>query len=55
MTNEQEKYLKARNDLIKALHSIGDLTEQQREQLAKEMFGVGAALQIKALLQNFRR
>ena len=31
MTNEQEKYLKARSDLIKAFKSFNDLTEQLLE------------------------
>lgn len=39
MTNEQEKYLKAKNDLIKAFKSFNDLTEQQKECLAKEIVG----------------
>lgn len=54
MSNEQVKYLKAKSDLIKALKSFSDLTEPQKECLAKELFGAGAVLQVKALLQNFR-
>ena len=36
MTNEQEKYLKAKNDLLKAFN---DLTEQQKKNFVKEVVG----------------
>ena len=39
MTPEEKKYIDAKTDLLKALKSIGDLTPQQQEQLAKELLG----------------
>lgn len=35
-----DKYEKARQDVIQALNSIGELKPWQREQLAKELLGV---------------
>lgn len=40
MTPEEKKYLDARTDVLKAAKSVGELTPQQREELAKELFGV---------------
>lgn len=39
MTQEQEKYMEAKHDALKAAKSFNELTPQQREQLAKELLG----------------
>ena len=55
MTNEQEKYLKARSDLIKAFKSFNDLTEQQKECLAKEIIGAEQFMVTCRILYEMRR
>lgn len=40
MTQEEKKYRDARNDLLKAAKSVRELTPKQKEELAKELFGM---------------
>lgn len=37
----KDPYENAKSDVLKALESVRKLTESQRRQLAKELFGVG--------------
>lgn len=55
MTYEEKKYVDARNDLIKALKSVYDLKPQQRENLARELFGAEAVhIVCNMMQQRFR-
>ncbi len=48
------KYEKAKKDLFQAMKSMQELTPQQRDQLAKEVFGLEAAAYIQRMMkQNF--
>lgn len=40
MTYEERQYLEAKRDVLKAAESVKKLTLQQREALAKEVFGM---------------
>lgn len=53
MANDYEKYLKARKDLIDALHSFNDLHPLQKEQLTKELFGAGAVVAIQDIVRRY--
>lgn len=41
MTEEQKKYNDARDDVLKAIKSVNELTFQQQEQLFKELMAIG--------------
>lgn len=54
MTQEQEKYIEAKHDALKAAKSFNELTLQQREQLAKELLGAEVfAAMCKMMRQYF--
>lgn len=53
MTETEKKYFDAKNDLIKAYHSISKLEPWQRDQLAKELLGVEAAVSMYNLMQKY--
>ena len=42
-----DRYQQAKNDLIKALKSCGELTPQERERLLSEIFGAEIVAQLK--------
>ena len=39
LSEEEKKYLKAKEDILQAARSISELTTQQQEQLIKDLFG----------------
>lgn len=47
-----DKYEKAKKDFIQAMKSTQELTPQQRDQLAKELFGIEAVLYIQRMMQR---
>ncbi len=47
----EDKYGKARMHVIQAMKSMQELTPQQREQLAKELFGIEAVAYIQSMIQ----
>lgn len=47
-----DRYRQAKNDLIKALKSCGELTPQERECLAGELFGVANVALLKDILNR---
>ena len=51
---DNQKYLKAKYDIIQAMKSIQDLSDYQKEQLSKELFGAELFYQFKRLLENYR-
>lgn len=52
MTETEKKYFEAKNDLIKAFKSVNELEPFQKEQLAKELFGVNAAITICNIMRQ---
>ncbi len=55
MTEAEKKYSDARNDIIKALHSIGKLEPWQREMLAKELWGAETAVTMHNIYNKMMR
>ena len=53
MTEEERKYIDAKNDILKALKSINELTPLQRQQLAQELFRVDAFLSAYNAVQHY--
>lgn len=51
MDKQQEKYDKAKEDILKAAKSISELTQQERVQLAQELFGVATVAELYRMLQ----
>jgi len=47
------KYKKAKMDLLQAMMSIGELSPQEREQLATELFGVEKVAAVCNLMQRY--
>ena len=47
-----DRYQQAKNDLIKALKSCGELTPQERERLVGELFGVANVALLKDILNR---
>lgn len=48
-----DKYEKARQDVMQALDSIGELELWQREQLAKELMGVEAVAAMYYMMRQY--
>lgn len=55
MTEEEKKYVDAKNDILKALKSINELTPQQRQQLAKELLCADAFITAYNTMQHYFR
>ena len=53
MSEEEKKYVDARNDILKAMKSIEDLNPQQREQLAKELLGIETFTAICKIMMQY--
>lgn len=53
MSEEEKKYVVARNDILKAMKSIEDLNPQQRERLAKELLGIEAFTAICKIMMQY--
>lgn len=51
----QNKYEKARQDILQALNSIQKLTPQEQQQLAYELLGVNAVNSFIALINQINR
>ena len=52
MSEEEKKYRNARKDVLQAAKSISELTEQQQEQLVKELFGATAVVTMYRIMQQ---
>jgi hypothetical protein len=52
MTYDQQKYLEAKNDILKAAKSINDLTPQQRVQMAQELFGTEVVVNMCKMMRQ---
>lgn len=48
-----DKYAKARQDVMQALNSMRELEPWQREQLAKELFGVEKVAAMYHIMQQY--
>jgi len=48
-----DKYLKAKMDLIQALHSYGELSPYEQECLIREIFGVANVATAYDILKNW--
>ena len=53
MSEEEKKYVDARNDILKAMKSIEDLNPQQRERLAKGLLGIEAFTAICKIMMQY--
>ena len=53
MSEEEKKYVDARNDILKAMKSIEDLNPQQRERLVKELLGIEAFTAICKIMMQY--
>ena len=53
MSEEEKKYLKAKEDILQAAKSISELTEQQQEQLVKDLFGATAVVTMYRIMQPY--
>lgn len=54
LENESKrKYDKAKQDVLQAAKSIDELTPQQREQLARELFGAKAVITMCHIMQQY--
>ena len=51
--NTDRNYEKAKQDVLQAAKSIDELTPQQREQLAKDLFGVSTVLTMYHLMRQY--
>lgn len=47
-----DKYEKARDDLIEAIKSFDELSQQQQKKLVGEVFGYGAVVYIQKLMRR---
>lgn len=52
MIQEEKKYVDARNDVLKAMKSVGDLTPQQKKNLVYELFGSEVAHTLYNIMQQ---
>ena len=52
MTEQEEKYVKARKDLLEAAKSLNELTQQQQYDLAQELFG---SAMVARMIQRWNR
>lgn len=52
MSEEEKKYLKAKEDILQAAKSFSDLSPQWQEQLSKELY---EAAKVLAMCQILRR
>ena len=50
-----DKYEKAKLDLVQAMKSIGELTPEQQQRLATEVFGAARVATAYSLMQRFRK
>lgn len=48
----KEKYEKARKDVFQAIKSLQELTPQQQEQLANEIFGCESVAHMQRIMQQ---
>ncbi|MBR3954794.1 MAG: hypothetical protein IKJ63_04915 [Clostridia bacterium] len=48
-----EEYQKAKTDLFQALYSFSKLSDRQKEQLAKEIFGASQVNFVIKIMQGF--
>ena len=51
--NTDRNYEKAKQDVLQAAKSIDELTPQQREQLARELFGGKAVITMCHIMQQY--
>ena len=51
--NTDRNYEKAKKDVLQAAKSIDELTPQQREQLAKDLFGASTVLTMYHLMRQY--
>lgn len=51
--DDEQKYEKAKKDVLQAAISIGDLTPSLQEQLAKELFGTATVLAMYRMMKRF--
>ena len=51
--NTDRNYEKAKQDVLQAAKSIDELTPQQREQLAKDLFGASTVLTMYHLMRQY--
>ena len=51
--NPDRNYEKAKQDVLQAAKSIDELTPQQREQLAKDLFGASTVLTMYHLMRQY--
>ncbi len=50
-----DKYLKAKQDLLQAIKSIGELCPQQRRHLAEELFGIQKVLIFEKVFSHYMK
>lgn len=50
---EEEKYINAKNDVLKAIKSIKDLTPQQQATLAKELLSIEMTYNLYNMMQQY--
>lgn len=51
--NTDRNYEKAKKDVLQAAKSIDELTPQQQEQLAKDLFGASTVLTMYHLMRQY--
>ena len=51
--NTDRNYEKAKQDVLQAAKSIDELTPQQQEQLAKDLFGASTVLTMYHLMRQY--
>jgi hypothetical protein len=53
MSEEEKKYLKAKEDILQAAKSFSDLSPQWHEQLSKELFETAKVLAMYQMLKHY--
>lgn len=55
MTQGEQNYIDAWQDIMKAAESIRKLAPQQQEQLAKDIFGIETVITMFNMMKQYRR
>ena len=55
MSEEEKKYLKAKEDILQASKSFSDLSPQWQEQLSKELYKAAKLLSMHQIMQRYLR
>lgn len=51
----EDKYIKAKKDLLEAMDSFQQLTQQERERLITELLGVAAVNEVRRIMNQSTR